>query len=132
LPAQREDLASSLFFGRSAVWLACHFLFSASTSDRPRRAAEAPSYPLKPIRIVAPFAAGGGVDFVARSTSQELTAGLGRPVVVDNRAVAGGNIGIEIVAKAPAGGYTPLVVSNSLTVNASLYRKCRTTHSKRL
>ena len=86
-------------------------------------AAEVPAYPVKPVRVIAPFAAGGGVDFAARLTAQKLSAALGQPIVVDNRPGAGGNIGTEIVAKAPADGYTLLVVSNSFTVNPSLYRK---------
>ncbi|MBI4189257.1 MAG: tripartite tricarboxylate transporter substrate binding protein [Betaproteobacteria bacterium] len=83
----------------------------------------AQAYPSKPIRIVAPFAAGGGVDFVARIVGQKLSAGLGQSVIIDNRPGAGGNIGTELVAKAAADGYTLLAVSNSFTVNPSLYRK---------
>jgi len=83
----------------------------------------AQAYPAKPIRIIAPFSAGGGVDFVSRITAQKMAAILGQSVIVENRPGAGGNIGTEVVAKAPPDGYTLLVVSNSFTVNTSLYRK---------
>jgi tripartite-type tricarboxylate transporter receptor subunit TctC len=79
-------------------------------------------YPVKAIRVVVPFAAGGGLDTTARITTQKLTAGLGQPVVVDNRPGAGGNIGTAVVAKAPPDGYTLLIVSNSFTINPSLYK----------
>ena len=85
-------------------------------------ASQAASYPVKPIRIIAPFAAGGGVDLIARITGQKLSAGLEQSVIIDNRPGAAGNIGTEVVAKAPADGYTLLAVSNSFTVNPSLYR----------
>lgn len=86
-------------------------------------AGEAAEYPAKAIRFIAPFPAGGGVDVVARITSQKLAAALGQSIIVDNRPGAAGNIGTEIVAKAPPDGYTLLVVSNSFSVNPSLYRK---------
>ena len=101
-------------WGRFAVVLFCLVI------ARPALAAD--SYPVKPIRLVAPFAAGGGVDFVARLLGPKLSASFGQTVMVDNRPGAGGNIGTEIVAKAPADGYTLLVVSNSFTVNPSLYK----------
>ena len=71
--------------------------------------AQAPAYPTRSIRIVAPFPAGGGYDFMARNIGQKLTEAWGQPAVVDNRAGANGNIGSEIVAKAPADGYTLLL-----------------------
>ncbi len=79
-------------------------------------------FPAKPIRVVVPFAAGGGLDTTARITTQKLSAGLGQPVIADNRPGAGGNIGTVVVAKAPPDGYTLLVVSNSFAINPSLYR----------
>ena len=71
-------------------------------------------YPAKTIRIVVPFAPGGNVDINARAIAPGLTELLGQPVVVDNRAGAGGMIGGEIVAKAPPDGYTLLMASNSV------------------
>ena len=84
--------------------------------------APAQNYPSRPIRLVVPFSAGGGVDFVGRVTAQKLGAGLKQTVVVDNRAGAGGNIGTEIVAKAPPDGHTLLVVSSSFTLNPTIYK----------
>jgi tripartite-type tricarboxylate transporter receptor subunit TctC len=73
--------------------------------------AHAQAYPVKPVRMIVPFAPGGGVDFTARLVGQKLGAALGQSVVSDNRAGAGGVIGTEIAAKAPADGYTLLLGS---------------------
>lgn len=81
----------------------------------------AQKYPDRPIRIVLPFAAGGGVDSVARPLAQKLYVAFGRPVIIDNRPGAGGNIGIGMVAKSPADGYTLLVMSSNFAINPSLY-----------
>jgi tripartite-type tricarboxylate transporter receptor subunit TctC len=67
------------------------------------------AYPTKPVRVIAPFPAGGGYDFMARNIGQRLNESLGQPFVVENRAGANGNIGSEAVAKAPADGYTLLL-----------------------
>lgn len=82
----------------------------------------AQKYPDKPIRLVVPFAAGGGTDILARDLAPRLSDALGQQVIVDNRGGAGGNIGSDIVAKAPADGYTILFGSNTLSINASLYK----------
>lgn len=74
------------------------------------------NYPVKPIRIIVPFAPGGGTDLVARSIAAKFTETWGQPVVVDNRAGGNGNIGTEIVAKAPADGYTLLFNTNATLV----------------
>ncbi|MEO8442171.1 MAG: tripartite tricarboxylate transporter substrate-binding protein, partial [Betaproteobacteria bacterium] len=84
-------------------WCIAGMLFAAQ--------AAAQSYPDKPIRMVVPFAAGGGVDFVARIVGQKLLVALGQPVVIDNRTGAGGVIGTELAARAPADGYTLLLGS---------------------
>jgi tripartite-type tricarboxylate transporter receptor subunit TctC len=73
--------------------------------------AATPAYPTKPIRLIAPFAPGGGADFIARIAGQKLNVALGQPVVVDNRAGAGGAIGTELAAKSPGDGYTLLIGS---------------------
>ncbi len=83
--------------------------------------AHAESYPNRPIRIVVPYAAGGAVDIVARIVGQALAEQLKQPVIVDNRPGASANIGMEMVAKAPADGYTLLMASNGLTTNMALF-----------
>ena len=85
--------------------------------------ASAQGYPTRPIRLVVPFPPGGGNDIVARTINIKLPALLGQNLIVDNRAGAGGNLGAELVAKAPPDGYTLLIANNSLTVNLSLYAK---------
>ena len=83
----------------------------------------AQNYPVKPIRFVVPFAAGGATDVMARVFGQKFSETWGQPVVVDNRPGAGGNIGSEAVAKAAPDGYTWLLISSSIASASSLYRK---------
>jgi len=87
------------------------------------RFAFALDYPTRPTRIVAGFAAGGGVDITARLIGQWLADHLGQPFVVENRTGAGGNIGTEMVVNAPPDGYTLLLATVPNAVNASLYEK---------
>ena len=87
--------------------------------------AGAQKWPEKPVRIVTPFAAGGGTDFFARLLSQRLSETQGQQFIVDNRPGAGSTIGTEYVAKAPADGYTFLMTSSSFSVNPALYPKLR-------
>ena len=100
---------------RRALLLVTALLFAAT--------AQAQSYPTKPIRLVVPFAPGGGTDIVARVLAQQLGETLGQSVVADNRGGAGSTLGTEIVAKAPADGYTLLLGNISLAFNATLYPK---------
>ena len=79
-------------------------------------------YPDKPIRLIVPFAVGGGTDILAREIAPKLGEALGQPIVIDNRGGAGGNIGSDAVAKSPADGYTLLFGSNTLSINAALYK----------
>ena len=79
-------------------------------------------YPVKSVRIVVPFAAGGGTDILARLIGQKLGDALGQSVVVDNRAGAGGTIGTEQAARAPADGYTLLMVNAGHVINPGLYK----------
>ena len=82
-----------------------------------------PAYPAKPIRIIVPFPAGGGIDAVARQLSPRLSETLGQSLIIDNRVGASGTLGTEVVAKAPADGYTLLATFASHAQNATLYRK---------
>ena len=82
----------------------------------------AQAYPVKPLRMVVPFAPGGGTDVIARYLAAGMSESMGRQVVVDNRGGANGIIGTEIVARAPADGYTLLFVSSPHSVNPSLYK----------
>jgi len=93
--------------------------------------AQTPAYPSRPIRLVVPFPAGGTTDILARSVAQKLTEAWGQPVVVDNRPGAAGNIGAELVAKAPPDGYTLLMGTvGTHAINASLYAKMPYDHVK--
>ena len=87
------------------------------------RAARAQAYPTRPVRIIAAFAAGGGVDITARLIGQWLADRLGASFVTENRPGAGGNIGTEVVVNAPADGYTLLLATLPNAVNAALYEK---------
>ncbi len=82
----------------------------------------AQSYPTKPVRVIVPFAAGGGSDFVARQVAAKLTERLGQQFIVDNRGGAGGLIGMEMTAKAPADGYTLMIMSASFSATAATNR----------
>lgn len=94
-----SGLRRQAVFGLTLMGLACSAFAQSQPSD----------WPVRSIRIVVPFPAGGGYDFMARNIAQKLTESLAQPVVVDNRAGANGNIGSDLVAKAPADGYTLLL-----------------------
>ena len=84
----------------------------------------AQDFPTRPVRFVVPQSPGGGTDIFARAVGQRLSARWGQPVVVDNRAGAAGTLGTDLVAKAPADGYTLLVTyAGSQAINQSLYAK---------
>jgi tripartite-type tricarboxylate transporter receptor subunit TctC len=84
----------------------------------------AQTWPSKAIRIVVPFPPGGGTDTIARETSQRVTAATGWTFVIDNKPGAGGNLGVDAVAKAPADGYTLVLgQSSNLAINPTLYAK---------
>ena len=83
---------------------------------------QAQSYPSKPVRVVVPYPPGGPTDIVARVLFQQVAESTGQQFVIDNRAGAGGNIGAEHVAKAPADGYTVLIGTTAHAINMSLFK----------
>jgi tripartite-type tricarboxylate transporter receptor subunit TctC len=113
--------------GGSAVKLSrrtfLHLAAGAAALPAVSRIARAQTYPTRPVRLIAPFPAGGIVDLYARLMGQWLSDRLGQPVIVENRAGAGGNVGTEAVARAPADGYTLLHAAVTNAWNASLYDK---------
>ena len=107
------------FHGRRPMLLALVLLASAAFP-----AAQAQTWPAKPVRVIVNFPPGGAADQLARAIGVPLAEALGQPVVVENRAGANGNIGGEAVAKAPADGYTLLMSSGGMvSVNPHLYPK---------
>jgi tripartite-type tricarboxylate transporter receptor subunit TctC len=96
-------------------------LLAASFAAAPH--AHAQAWPTRAVRIIVPFQPGGGTDTQARLLAKKLSESLGQSFVVDNRGGAGGLIGAELAAKAPADGYTLLFTTASLAVNVSLYKK---------
>jgi tripartite-type tricarboxylate transporter receptor subunit TctC len=105
-----------------------HFLIfaaavlAAGTAAAQGNTAAPATYPVKPIRLVVPFTPGGSTDILARAIGLELTKAWGQPVVIDNVPGAGGSLGADKVAKAPADGYTLLMGHiGTLAVNPSLY-----------
>lgn len=104
---------------RIARWLALALLLPAISAW-----AQTTSWPTKPIRLVVTFPPGGSSDAAARIVGPRLAERLGQPVVIDNRPGAGGGVGLDLVAKAPADGYTIVLASaGGLTANQSLYKK---------
>jgi tripartite-type tricarboxylate transporter receptor subunit TctC len=84
--------------------------------------AEAQAWPARPIKLVAPFAPGGGSDFTSRLVAEKLTARLGQTMVVENKPGAGGNLGAEAAIKSPPDGYTYLTISGSYAINSILHK----------
>jgi tripartite-type tricarboxylate transporter receptor subunit TctC len=82
----------------------------------------AQTYPNRPIRLVVPFPAGGGVDTMARIIGNKLSERIGQPVLVEHRPGAGGTLGADAVAKAAPDGYTVLITVNGLSISAALYK----------
>ena len=98
--------------------IACLGLLFASATT-----AFAQVYPIKPVRVIVPFPPAGGTDIIARLLATKISERLGTNFVIDNRPGAGGSIGAEIVARAPADGYTILIASSSHTINPAVYKK---------
>jgi tripartite-type tricarboxylate transporter receptor subunit TctC len=85
--------------------------------------ATAQTYPSKPVRFIVPFPPGGATDIVARAIGAKLSASLGQPFIIDNRAGGGQKIGTALAAKSPADGHTLLLVSVTHSINPSLHPK---------
>ena len=100
-----------------------HLAAGAAALPAVSRIAAAQAYPTRPVRIIVGFAPGGAIDIVARLIGQWLSERLGQPFVIENRPGAGSNIGTEAVVRAPADGYTLLLVGAANAINATLYDK---------
>jgi tripartite-type tricarboxylate transporter receptor subunit TctC len=100
-----------------------HLAASAAALPTVSRVAWAQAYPSRPVRLVVGAPAGGGFDVVARLMGQWLSQRLGQQFIIDNRPGAGGNIGTEAVVRAPADGYTLLLVTAANTISTTLYEK---------
>jgi len=86
--------------------------------------ADAQNWPTRPVRLISPFAPGGGADITSRAVAQKLSISLGQQVLVENRGGAGGMIGVDIAAKSPADGYTVVMGTiGPIAINPSLYKK---------
>jgi len=96
-------------------------LHAANVTTAPTGLNLAADYPLRPVRMLVPFPAGGGADITARIVAEKLSDALKTQVIVDNRAGAGGNVAGVIAARAPADGYTVYTITASTAVNAALY-----------
>ena len=100
-----------------------HLAAGAAALPAVSRIARAQVYPTRPVRLIVPFAAGGGTDITARVMGQWLSERLGQQFVIDNRPGGGTNIGTEAVVRAPADGYTLLLAGSPAAINATLYDK---------
>ena len=100
-----------------------HLAAGAAALPALARFAWAQTYPSRPVRLIVPIAPAGATDILARLMGQWLSERLGQPFVIENRPGAGTNIGTEVVVRAPADGYTLLLVSSDSAINATLYEK---------
>ena len=100
-----------------------HVAAGAAALPTVSRIAKAQAYPTRPVRLIVPLAPAGAADITARLIGQWLSERLGQQFVIDNRPGGGGNIGTEAVVRAPADGYTLLLVGSFNATNAALYDK---------
>ena len=103
-----------LLMGSKAVALAAVFALPLGAAAQPG------SDPDKPIRFIVPYPSGGGTDVIARIVQERFQAALGQPVIIENRGGAAGSLGTDVVAKAPADGYTVRFTLSSHTINPSI------------
>jgi len=96
-------------------------LFAAATLAL-AQGASAQAWPSRPIKLIAPFAPGGGSDFTSRLIAEKLSARLGQAMLVENKPGAGGNLGAEAAIKSPPDGYTYLTISGSYAINSILHK----------
>ena len=101
-------------FARFAALLACAAVMGTAAAQ---------TYPQRPVRLIVPYAPGGSADIAARLVSDAWSKALGGTIVVENRAGAGGNIGVDAVAKSPADGYTIGLQTVSLAINPGLFAR---------
>lgn len=119
-PARPDRRLSLQCLGAAALAAALPFAVQA-----------ADNYPSKPVKLIVPFAAGGSTDIVARVLAEGMRSTLGQPVVIDNRGGAGGLIGTEAVAQAPADGYTVgMATVSTMTINPLLYTRAQALGAK--
>ena len=100
-----------------------HLAACAASLSVVAHTARAQSYPTRPVRIIVPAPAGGGIDVLARLMGQRLSERLGQPFIIENRPGAGTNLGTEAVVRAPADGHTLLMIGAANAINATLYEK---------
>src|SRR6516164_5337537 len=100
-----------------------HLAAAAAALPVVSRIASAQAYPSRPVRVIVPFGTAGVTDIIARLIGQWLSDRLGQQFVIENRPGAGGNIGTEVAVRAPADGYTLVVVGAPNAINATLYDK---------
>lgn len=98
-----------------------HLIAAAALAAAAGGPAIAQGFPDRPVRVIVPFGPGGGTDNLVRLIEPHVRTALGQPIVIENRAGAGGTIGSEMVARAPADGYTMLIVDSSFAINPSLF-----------
>src|SRR6478736_6393051 len=116
---KREETMHRLFRLSAAGTLLVSGLFASFAVQ----AQDAAGYPVRPVKIIVPFAPAGPTDIMARFVAANLGNAIGGSVIVDNRAGAGGNIGIGVTAHSEPDGYTLLVTSSAYVVNPGLYAK---------
>jgi len=108
------------FYRWATICLVCSVFLFKTVGIAKAQSADS-QYPVRSIKMIVPFAPGGAMDVFARVFTKYMSSRLGQTVFIENKAGAGGNIGMGMAAKAPADGYTILLVSNSIVINPSLY-----------